>query len=431
MSRNSVRSDITERTSRLLSALFACAVLAVGLVAAPASGATGDVGFQAPSFSGATAPTGQKPESKLWYNDGRWWASMFHAPSRTWHIFYLNRSTSPKTWVDTGTVIDNRANTSSDTLWAGGKLYVASHVKAYSNTRVTTGQPARLYRYSYSTTTKKYTLDAGFPSNINNVSSETLVIDRDGAGRLWATWTQAQKVYLNATLSSGQWGTPYVPAVSNATGIRPDDISTLATLSGGIGLMWSNQSKSAVYFSKRSSSDPISRWQASTSITVPGSGQADDHLNIKEIQTTSTGRLFAVIKTNRESAGASAPQIVVLSRSSTGGWSRATFGRVGDCHSRPILMLDTTNNLVRVYASAPNSGCPYSGTAGSIFEKTSSMSSLSFPAGRGTPVMKDVASPNLNNVTGSKRSVNSTTGLVLLASNDVTKRYWSSDRSLG
>jgi len=44
--------------------------------------------------------------------------------------------------------------------------------------------------------------------------------------------------------------------------------------------------------------------------------------------------------------------------------------------------------------------------------------------------MREVASPNLNNVTGSKQTVNATTGIALLASNDVAKRYWFSDESL-
>ena len=83
--------------------------------------------------------------------------------------------------------------------------------------------------------------------------------------------------------------------------------------------------------------------------------------------------------------GASSPQVVVLESSRRRTWSRATFGTVGDCHTRPILMLDTTNNLVRVYATAPDSGCPFPGSAGTIFEKTSPMSNLSFAPGRGTP----------------------------------------------
>jgi PKD repeat protein len=54
-----------------------------------------------------------------------------------------------------------------------------------------------------------------------------------------------------------------------------------------------------------------------------------------------------------------------------------------------------------------------------------------FGAGRGTPVIQDGNSPNMNNVTSSKQSVNSTTGLVVMASNDVTQRYWFADIALG
>jgi PKD repeat protein len=94
-------------------------------------------------------------------------------------------------------------------------------------------------------------------------------------------------------------------------------------------------------------------------------------------------------------------------------------------------MLDSTNRLVHVYATAPETGCPFSGSAGAIFEKTSPMDNLSFPSGRGTVVMRDALSPNLNNVTGSKQSVTAATGIVLLASNDVAKHYWAMDESLG
>lgn len=417
---------------RFRATLLACAVATLGAVAVPtAEAATSDVGYQGPSFAGVTAPTAEKPESKLWFNDGRWWASMFAPASGTWHIFYLDRASTPETWVDTGTAIDNRANTLSDTLWDNGKLYVASHVKAASSTTSQTGQPSRLYRYSYDATSKTYSLDAGFPTAINNVSSETLTLDRDSAGRLWTTWTQGAQVMANVTSTGDQWGTPIVLPVSFATGLDPDDISTIVAFAGKIGVMWSSQSNSAVYFSFRNSADPVNTWSPTVAVTVPGSGQADDHLNIKQLQADAAGRVFAVIKTSLDKAGATAPQIVVVGRSSTGGWSRATFGTVADCHTRPILMLDSTNNLVRIYATAPDTGCSFTGAAGTIFEKTSPMSSLSFTSGRGTPVIRDAASLNLNNASSSKQTVNAASGVVVLASNDVTKRYWFSDESLG
>jgi hypothetical protein len=63
--------------------------------------------------------------------------------------------------------------------------------------------------------------------------------------------------------------------------------------------------------------------------------------------------------------------------------------------------------------------------------KASPMSNISFPVGRGTPVISDTASPHLNNVTSTKQSVNGTTGLVIMASNDTTQRYWFADIPLG
>ncbi len=54
-----------------------------------------------------------------------------------------------------------------------------------------------------------------------------------------------------------------------------------------------------------------------------------------------------------------------------------------------------------------------------------------FENGRGTPVIEDANSANMNDVTSTKQSVNAATGLVVMASDHVAKRYWFSDRSLG
>lgn len=400
--------------------LVVALTLAVPLVLAPtAAAAAGDVGIAGPSYpSSVTAPTADKPQSKLWFNDGRWWAAMVNA-SGAWRIYYLDRSATPETWVDSGTAIDARANTSTDALWVNGKLYVSSQVKASSSSAVVAGQPARLYQYSYNSTTKTYGLDSGFPKNINDTSSESLSIDVDSAGRLWATWTASQKVYVNV-MTSGTWGTPFVLPVNNATGLDADDISAIVSFAGKIGVLWSSQSNSSVYFAYRDPSAAVTTWNQTVSVPVtsaPGSpGSADDHLSIKQVQGDASGRLFAVVKTSLDNTGASSPQIVVVGRSATGAWSKATFGTVGDCHTRPQLMVDTTNNLLHVFATAPDSGCPFPGSAGSIYEKTSSMSTLAFPSGKGTRVIRDGASANMNNVTSSKQSVNASTGLVVLAS---------------
>jgi hypothetical protein len=197
--------------------------------------------------------------------------------------------------------------------------------------------------------------------------------------------------------------------------------------------MWSNQVASAMYFAVHADGQAPGAWAASRT-AVQGPNSADDHINLKQLQGDPSGRVFAAVKTSLDDAGAtaSAPQILVLARDrSTGDWSSYPFGRISDCHTRPVLMLDSEHQVLHVFATAPDSGCPFSGSAGTIFEKTSPMNNISFPLGRGTPVIRDAASPNLNNVTAAKQNVTSATGLVVLASNDITKRYWHADITLG
>src|SRR5512144_506687 len=123
---------MVRRSTWAVSLGLVTAVLGMLLPGSPASAAEGDAGYQGASYAGAgTAPTADKPQSKLWFNDGLWWADMFDTVSRTWHIWTLNRST--QTWTDTGVRTDHRPSTRGDTLWDGTHLYVAHHVPASSS----------------------------------------------------------------------------------------------------------------------------------------------------------------------------------------------------------------------------------------------------------------------------------------------------------
>jgi PKD repeat protein len=397
------------------------------------SASSGSIGFQDMSTQGTGgAPTGEKPESKLWWNDGAWWGVLFDSASQSYHIFRLDRS--QQTWIDTNTVVDNRPKSRADALWDGQHLYISSHMFATSSATAASGNPARLYRYSYNSTGKTFSLDAGFPATISDYSSETLTIDKDSTGTIWATWVQGPRVFVNRTTGTdAAWGTPFMLPVQGADTLNTDDISAVAAFGGNkLGVMWSNQTVSAMYFAVHRDGDPIDVWEQSRT-AVQGPNSADDHISLKALQGDTAGHVFAAVKTSLDGAGAggSAPQILVLDRDpGTGDWSSAPFGRISDCHTRPILMLDSQRQVLHVFATAPDSGCPFAGAAGTIFEKTSPMSNISFALGRGTPVIRDVASPNLNNVTSTKQSVTDATGLVVMASNDMTKRYWHADVTL-
>jgi hypothetical protein len=422
--------------------------LALGLGGGVAGATTGDIGYRDGSFTGSVkAPTSDKPQSKLWYNDGLWWADMFDPTSKTWHIFRLDRSN--ETWVDTGTRIDDRSNSLADTLWDGSHLYVASHyvtVSTIASPKVSqSNKPARLYRYTYSPTTKTYSLDPGYPSQISNFSSESLTIDEDSTGVIWATWTQVSgsasagftsAVYVNNTsgTNSKVWGTPRVMPTSGATA-SADDISAVVAYSGSrIGVMWSNENDNTMYWAWRNDTENTSSWHGG--VAVRGNKLADDHMNLKTLQADNAGRVFAAVKTSLDEITKTPktdPQLnLLVFKPGTGSWSSTMVGTVSDCHTRPLVLLDSTNQQVHVFATAPTaSGCPFSGAPGSIYEKSAPLDNPVFPAGRGTPVIRDAASAEMNNVTSTKQTVNATTGLVILASNDSTDRYWHADLPLG
>lgn len=426
--------SITLGRVRVLLPLFALALALLGPVLRPsvARATAGDIGYQGPSSAGAgTAATGSKPESKLWWNDGFWWASMFDSASSRHAIFRLDRST--ETWVSTGVRLDDRPSSRADTLWDGSRLYVASHVVSQSSATAVAGYPSRLYRFSYNTSTRSYSLDPGFPVAINNVKSETLVIDKDSTGKLWATWAQAGQVMVNATTGSDlTWGTPFVLPAKGASALDTDDISSVVAFGGTkIGVLWSNQSDSAMYFAAHVDGQPDGTWEVSRT-AVQGPNTADDHINLKSLQADGSGRVFAAVKTSMDGGtNGQAPLIMLLVRDpATGDWSSHVYGRVSDSHTRPIVMLDEEHNVLHMFATGPSTPgtIAYSGT---IYEKTSPLNNVSFAAGPGTPVIRDAASADVNNATSTKQNVSSRTGLVVLASNDTTGRYWHADESLG
>jgi hypothetical protein len=420
-------------TRRPLWAAFALSLAGalVGLLlGAPQAHAAGaDIGHRDFSFAGAgDEPTADKPQSKLWFNDGLWWADMFDSASNTWHIFRLNRAT--QTWVNTGTRIDDRPSSRGDALWDGTHLYVATNVVAVSSAGNIAGEPSRLYRFSYRSATHSYTLDAGFPATINDSSSESLALDKDSKGILWATWTQDQNVYVNSTNGTDTaWGKPFVLGVTGSSGLSADDISSIASYGGSkVGLLWSNQATSTLYYALHRDTDPRATWSGHGVLSAPNI--ADDHLSLKQLQGDSTGHLYAAVKTSLDLTGSqTASQMLLLSLDvNTGSWQSTEFGTVADCHTRPQIFIDSTHQVLHMFASAPSSGpCLGSGTLGSIYEKTTPLSKLSFPPGRGTPVISDGASPEMDDITGTKQNITASTGLIVMASNSATQQYWHAD----
>jgi hypothetical protein len=392
-------------------------MLAMLLAYVGAASAVDDFGYRDFSFSATSvqAPTGEKPQSKLWFNDGTWWASMFNSTAEEHHIYRYDRATH--TWSDTGTLIDARNFSKADTLWDGSHLYVATAGRASTNSN----HSARILRYSYDAASKRYSLDPGFPvTGVSNGGMEAIVLAKDTTGKLWVTYTQNLKVYVNHSLSTDQtWGTPFVLPVSG-TDVAADDISAVVAFDSQIGVMWSNQNDSAMYFATHTDGDAVNVWQASRT-AIQGPNFADDHISLRSLQVDDpSGRVFAAVKTSLNdlpNPNPNAPLILLLALGRDGNWTNHVFGRVGDNHTRPIVMIDEEHRDLYMFATAPCCN------GGAIYYKKTALSNISFPEGPGSPFIQSATDTQINNATSTKQNVNGATGLLVQASDDTSQFY--------
>jgi len=367
-------------------------------------------------------PTGEKPQSKLWYNDGRWWGDLFNNTDGTYHIYWLNIGT--QTWMDTGTILDPRPQTKADCLWDGTHLYIASGGGSDpSGSGTTAPLPANLYRYSYNAATKLYSLDTGFPAAIRDGGAETIVLDKDSTGILWITYTQNNKVYVNHSRTSDSDWSPAAAAQLNVAGtssnVGPDDISTLVAVDGKIGVLWSNESAgqfsgssdTAFYFAAHTDGAADTDWTGGVALRQPNI--ADDHINIKSLQADTSGNIFAMVKTSLNTVG-DAQLLLLVAKKQTNGlyrWNAYIESIREEGQTRPLLLIDTDHRQLYVFSSTESGG--------SVYYKTTSLDNIHFNTGTNTlsPFISKSGFA-INNVTSTKQTVNGASGIVVLASHD-------------
>jgi len=415
------RSDTTTRSARpygradsstRASARWALAATlgAIVLLALPAA-ASADVGFRDFSYGTSTsAPTAEKPQSKLWFNDGLWWGSMYNKLTGRFEIYKL--SSSSQAWSAIGEAIDERENTRSDTLWDGEKLYVVSA----GTSRTNTAHGARLLRYGYDSATKDYSLDPGFPVTLTSTGMDEITIEKDSAGKLWVAYTQGSNVYLNhSTTDDLAWRTPYVMPSPGATNLLEEDEAGIVRYDDKLGVMWSNQADNVMYFASHTTGDPDDQWQANPALKgKPGEKLADNHLNLKGLDSDPAGQVFAAAKTSLTGTTDSLINVLTLKN---GTWSRSSFGTVSQQHTRAIVQVDPGERQLYVFASTP---CC---SGGKIYYKQSKLDSIAFPTNLGAPFIDSSLDTKLNNPTSTNENMTAASGGLVLASDDGTRRY--------
>ncbi|MBA3431269.1 MAG: hypothetical protein H0U16_07295, partial [Actinobacteria bacterium] len=393
--------------------------------------ASDDVGLRDFSYgTGVTAPTGQKPQSKLWWTSGgTWWGVLWSTGAKSWTIQKFDKGTG--NWANTGVKVDNRRTAGPDALWDGHTLYIATALKEGSTQ---TDARVLIYRFSFNGSTWS---SLGSPVAVTSGKPETLVLDKDSTGTLWLTFTSTnagggKSVYVSHTTSSETtWGVPYVLPLPGADNLSADDISTLVAYGNNnghyVGVLYSNQNDETLSFARHSdgAGDATSDWERI--VLASGAKLPDDHLNIRSLMDDPSGRVFAVVKTSlndKSPKDPSDPLIILYTITGTSA-SSATAWRVEDDVTRPILMLDSEHRDVHVFGVAP---CC---SGGIVYTKSADYNNPSFTTGLGTTFIQLNSDPKINNVTSAKQTVNSTSGLLVEASDDSTRFYVHNFLTLG
>jgi hypothetical protein len=367
-------------------------------------------GFTYPTS--VTAPSADKPQSKLWFKDGSWWGLLVSSQLAT-PAFTIHELMADHTWRDTGVVTDTRATSTADALVVGNTLYTAS--------RSTSGS-VKVGRFAYTPGSRSWAAQ-GSQTTITGSGARSITIAVDSASTLWVTYSQGTSIWIaKAPVSTFAWTAPVALNTPDNT-VASEDISGIIAFSGKVGVLWSDQQSAAVRFAYHVDGAATDAWTTET--VQQNTGFADNHLNIKTLVDDPQGRVFAVIKHSYGDLGepSSSPLISVLRRSAGGAWTVATAGTVADKLTRPQLAIDQTNNRMYVLMTGPTAG-------GTIYYKSSSLDSLAFSGGRGD-VFMSAPGAVLNNVSTTKDVVSATTGLVAVASDDTNKRYYHAELSLG
>ncbi|WP_258229386.1 hypothetical protein [Arthrobacter sp. HMWF013] len=379
----------------------------------------------------------------MWFNDGSWWGNLWDTDTSDFHIFRFDAATS--SWVDTGVATETRPRTHHDVLWDGKTLNVASYRFVNDGLPAEPGFPTTMRRYSYNWSKKTYTLLSS--TRINNERVEALTIDKDSTGRMWATWQQGNKIYLNVTGPDGRyWGEPFAHPESAISGglsnVSVDDTSAVIAFDGNkIGVMWSRQVGDATdgrYWSYHVDGAHDTDWTTPVA-AVLGQNSADDHMNLKRLDS-SGGKVFAAVKTSFTSASQPLIQLLALD-SATATWSAHTIATVSECPNRMVVMIDESTRMLRTFATYPKpSGTTNAGACtnagGAIYEKSTPLENIDFSTATKTPRVVD-ADQYAHNVTSTKQNLNSAargtanSGLLMLADVNAANRYWHYHDSSG
>ena len=387
--------------------------LGSGLLAPPPDLAVSTT-YTGPAYDPAVvrSPTRDKPQSKLWFNDGLWWAVMYAQDSHEFHIWWLDRGS--QRWVDTGTLVDERPYARQDADIVAGSLVIVS-----GGTNDGSAHHAiRLLRFTYDAAARTYRLDAGYPVQVAPAGGEAPTLAADPDGGLWVTFIADNRVHVAYGAANLPALTPPFILPGGPRAVVGAAQAAIVPRDDGVAVIWSNLAEDAVHYVAHRAGDDPATWQPAET-ALEGTLLADDHVSVASLVEEDGLHVFAAIKTGLDRApdrSQQAPQIVLLERRPDGTWGRYQVGRVSEHHTRPVVGIDLVRHELLVFATSPFDG-------GQIYLKRSALDRIAFGDGIGQAVITGTPDPKINNATVAAQPFTAESGIVVLATDDVSGRY--------
>ncbi len=330
--------------------------------------------------------TGEKPQSKVWTNDGKWFSVMPDSTG-TWVWRLDGNAWTHVLRLSTNNTFHCDVVTQGDTthiLMANGAQTQLASIEYVNDGSGT-----------YQFWSARSTLTSAPISNSDESASLTI----DSTGRMWLGSD------VTSTIEVRYSDFPYLSfsgPITIGSGINSDDISVITSLpDGSVGLFWSNQNAKRFQFSRHVDGDDPTQWSpvenvAPQAALSAGTGMADDHMNVA---VATDGTMYVAVKTSYDTAGKT--KIGMLVRRPNGLWD-PTLYNVDTGGTRPCIVLDQDiNRLMVLYATSTGGG--------DIVFRETSLDNISF----GPRVT--LISGSLDNPTSTKQIVHGS--LVVMAGN--------------
>jgi len=343
-------------------------------------------------------------KSQMWYNDGLWWGAL---SDNVGGIYFYKQSGAS---LAKGALLDTNLNGRPDVKWNGTNLFVLVYEL---NTQ------AKFYKFSYSATTKTYTLISGFPVSLPLIGigagtssslTGSITIEQDSAGKLWAAYPGTGpggdgniRVIWTTSADHKVWDTTgFVLATGAST--TAQEVEPMVHFGGNkVGVIWSNQVAGEIAFRYHQDGEQETNWSTKEVLDfglgneVGVGSVADNHMSAK---AAPDGRIFLVAK---DADGVGYLHLYV--RNAAGTWSAPILVDPDPLAqvARPNLLLDLRNSeLYVLYEDA---------IAGLMYVNHSSMDVPDFG-----PACPFVVSKFVSNATSTKQNLDATTGLWAVAS---------------